>query len=490
MHIKEKAKDGLSRTYAVTISAADLVQKMDVRLIQMAPQMRLKGFRPGHAPVAHVKKMYGKAIMGEVIEQAVTDASKQTIEEHKLRPLSEPDIKLTSEIEKVMDGTADLVFDLTLELMPEFKVADLSKLDLTRLTAEPEQAQIDKMLTDLAANNTTYVEKKGKAADGDQLTVDFVGTLDGVAFDGGSATDAEVTIGAGRFIPGFEEQLAGAKAGDVVTIKVTFPEDYPAQNLAGKPAEFATTVKAVKAPQAGAVNDDLAKMYGLSSLEALTEAVKSRLQRDIDDAARAKLKRQLLDQLDGLHDFDLPARMVDEEFDGVWAQVQQAIAGGDLSDEDKGKSEDELKAEYRAIAERRVRLGLVLAEIGQTANVQVAQEEVARAISAQAAQFPGREREIANYFRNTPGAMARLRAPIYEEKVCDHIFATAKVTDQASTVEAIMADDDTPVATKPAKKSKAKAAKAEADGEATDAPVAEKKPAAKKASSKKAEAAE
>jgi trigger factor len=484
MQITETAKSGLSRTYSVSVAAADLVKHMDARIASMAPQMKLKGFRPGHAPTTHVKKLYGKAIMGEVIEQVVSDASKKTIEDGKLRPIAEPEIKLTSEIEAVMDGTAALTFDLILDVMPEFETADVSKISLTRLTAEPSDEQVNKTLGELAENNTSFEEKKGAAKLGDQTVIDFIGRIDGVAFAGGTGNDFGLTLGSGQFIPGFEDQLVGAKAGDVVMVKVPFPADYPSKDLAGKEAEFECTVKAVKAPAKGGIDDALAKQYGLSSLEALKEAVKSRLQRDIDEASRAKLKRELLDALDELHDFDLPAKMVDEEFDGVWAQVQQAISRGDLTEEDKGKSEDDLKAEYRAIAERRVRLGLVLAEIGQKSNVQVTQEEVARAINAQAAQYPGREREIADYFRKNPGAMARMRAPIYEEKVCDHIFATAKVTDKAVSVDEVMAEDETPVKAKPAKTKAAKPKAEKADAaEKTEAKADKpaKKPAAKKA---------
>lgn len=488
MQFKEKSKDGLNRVFDVKVSAKDLSKGLDERIEQLKPQINLKGFRKGKVPTTHIHKVYGRSIMGEIIEQILKDAQTVKLDENKIRPASQPELNITSDLEKVFDGKDDLTFELSMEIMPEFDVKDFSKIELTRPTADVPDADITDELQKLADTAKSFEDKKGAAKEGDQVIINFVGKVDGEEFAGGKADDAEVVIGAGRFIPGFEEGLTGAKAGDKPTLNVTFPEDYPAEHLRGKDAVFETEVKAVKGPVDTPLDDELAKKYGLQSLDTLKDAIKGRIESEYGEATRQKMKRQLLDAMDEVYDFELPAKMLEEEFNTIWTQVQQEKEQGNLSEEDAKKSEKDLKAEYEGIAERRVRLGLVLAEVGRDANIQVNQTEISRAINAQASQFPGQEKEVAQYFQKNPDALARLRAPIFEEKVIDHIFAKAKVKDVTVSKDELFAEDDAPVA-KPKKKAAAKkstAKKADDTGaEAKKAP-AKKKPAAKKATEKKA----
>jgi trigger factor len=331
--------------------------------------------------------------------------------------------------------------------MPDFIPVDVSTLELTRPVHEASDEEVETELQSLAEQSRTYEPRKGKtakAADGDQLLIDFTGRLDGEVFEGGSGQDMELVLGAGRFIPGFEEQLVGAKAGETRTLSVTFPEQYQAQNLAGKPAEFEVVVKEVRAPVAAAVDETLATRLGLENLDALRDAVRRNLSEQYGAASRFKLKRALLDQLDKTHDFPLPPRMVEAEFEVIWNQVHADLHAGRLSPEDQGKSHDELRAEYRKIAERRVRLGLVLAEIGRADNVTVTDAELNNAILAEARNYPGQERQVFDFYRQNPQAAAQLRAPVYEEKVVELIFNKAKITDQPVSKEELAAEDDLP----------------------------------------------
>ncbi|OYX35136.1 MAG: trigger factor [Caulobacterales bacterium 32-69-10] len=482
MQIVEKSGEGLSRVYGVTVPAADLNERLEARIREISPQINLKGFRPGKVPVAHVRKMYGKGIMQEIVEQTISDSQAQTLEQNKLRPAASPDFTLASDINAVMDGKADLAFDLAVEIMPEFEPVAVDGLELTRPTYEPTEAEVDEQLTELASQNRTYEAKDAAAADGDMVVADFLGRIDGTAFEGGAGEDAEIVIGSNRFIPGFEEQLIGAKAGDVVTIKVSFPDDYPVDTLKGKPAEFETTIKEVKAPADTAADDAFAERLGLQNLQALKDALKAQLSMQYDQASRYKLKRALLDVLDSRHDFPLPPRMVEGEFDAIWRQVEADRAGGELSEEDAGKSDDELKGDYRKIAERRVRLGLVLAEIGRLNGVTVTDSELNQAINAEARRYPGQEQQVFDAYRQRPDLQAALRAPIYEEKVVDLIVSKAKVADKPVSKDELFAEDDLPDGygeedAKPAKKAAPKKAKAEPAAEAAES--AAEKPAKK-----------
>ncbi len=444
MQITDKSGEGLSRVYGVTVPAASLAEKLTARIEEIRPKMNIKGFRPGKVPAAHVRRLYGKGLMSEVVQQVIDESSKEAL--GQVRPAGEPNLELQSEIEQVMDGKADLAFDISVDVMPEFEPVDVSTLSLTRYTYEPAEADIQSTLDGLLAANRTYEPrgKTAKAKDGDQILADFTGRIDGEPFEGGSMEGAEIVIGSNTFIPGFEEQLKGAKTGETRTLTVTFPEDYAAAHLAGKAAEFETTIKEVRAPVAGEVDDALAERLGMGDLDSLRNAVKGQLGQQYAGATRFKLKRALLDELDTAHDFPLPPRMVEAEFTSIWSQVQADKMQGKLSEEDVAKSDEDLQAEYRKIAERRVRLGLVLAEIGRRENVQVTDAEVNQALINEARKFPGQERQVFDFYRNNPQAAAQLRAPVYEEKVVDLIVGKAKVADETVDKETLLADDDLP----------------------------------------------
>ncbi len=445
MQVVEKSNEGLSRVIAVTIPVAELNEKLEARIKEVAPQMKLKGFRPGKVPASYVKKTFGRDFMGEIINASLNETSQGALEELKLRPAAPAEMNLTSDMDKVIAGQEDLAYEMSLEVMPEFTPVDPKTLKLTRPTYEASEEDLDEALKELASQAKSYEDKKGKtvkAADGDQLTIDFLGKIDGEAFDGGAATDADLVIGSGRFIPGFEEQLKGSKVGEEKTIEVTFPEEYQAKHLAGKAATFDVTVKAIKAEVESKIDDEFATRIGLESLDQLKELLKSNLNQQYAGAARFKLKRALLDVLDEGHDFALPPKMVDAEFEGIWAQVSADKDAGQLPEEDAKKSEDELKAEYKKIAERRVRLGLVLAEIGRANNVGVTDQELSNAIMAEARNYPGQEKMVLDFYRQNPNAAAQLRAPIYEEKVVDLIVSVAEVKDEAITKEELMKEED------------------------------------------------
>ncbi len=447
MQIVQKSGEGLSRVYGVTVPAGELSEKLNKRIEEMRPQMQLKGFRPGKVPALHVKKMYGKSLMGEIIDQAVTEGRDQALNDNNLRAAASPDIKLESDIEKVLAGESDLAFDLSVEVMPDFAPVDVSTLALTRPVHTPTDAEIDEQLKEIADQNRTYETKTGKAvkaAEGDMVVTDFVGRIDGEVFEGGSANDAEIVIGSGRFIPGFEDQLKGAKAGATVTVGVTFPDDYGVDTLRGKPAEFEVQVKEIKAPKTAEIDDEFAKSLGLEDLAALKAAIKAQLEQQYGQASRFKAKRALLDLLDSRHDFPLPPRMVESEFATIWAQVEAEKARGELSDEDKAKSDEELKAEYLKIAERRVRLGLVLAEIGRHANLVVTEQELLNAMRQEAMRYGAQAQEVFDALRQREDLQAQLRAPIYEEKVVDLILTKAKVTDEEVSKDTLFEEDELP----------------------------------------------
>ena len=337
IQIVEKSGDGLSRVYGVTVSAKELSQRVEARIVEISPQMSIKGFRPGKVPPAHVKRMYGKSIMGEVIEQAVNEGTQKAIDEAKVRPATQPEMKLESDMDKVMAGSQDLAYEIQVEVMPDFKPVDPSTLSLTRPVYAASDAEVDEAVAELAKQQRTYEPKTGKsvkAADGDMVVADFIGRIDGEAFEGGTASDSQIVIGSGQFIPGFEEQLIGAKVGDVVTVKVSFPAEYGVPALAGKPAEFETTVKDIRAPGETQVDEAFAEKLGMPSLQALKDAVRGQVEQTYANQSRFKLKRALLDALDAAHDFPLPPRMVEAEFGQIWSQVQNDKTQGELPDED------------------------------------------------------------------------------------------------------------------------------------------------------------
>jgi trigger factor len=491
IQIVEKSGEGLSRVFGVVVSATELSQRAEQRIKEISPQLSLKGFRPGKVPPAHVKRLYGKSIMGEVVEQTLNESTQKAIDDAKVRPATQPEMKLESDMDKVLAGQQDLAYEIQLEVMPEFKPVDPSTLELTRPVYQASDEEVDEAVAELAKQQRAYEPKTGKSAkaeDGDMVVADFVGRIDGEAFEGGTATDSQIVLGSGQFIPGFEPQLLGAKVGDVVTVKVSFPEDYGAAHLASKPAEFETTIKDIRAPAESKIDEDFASRLGMSSLQALKDAVRGQVEQTYANQSRFKLKRALLDVLDEGHEFPLPPRMVEAEFGQIWSQVEADKAQGNLPDEDVSKSDDELKADYRKIAERRVRLGLVLAEIGSLNNVTISDEELTNAARQEAMRYGPQAQEVFDYLRRTPAAQAQLRAPLYEDKVVDLLFRLAKVTDKPVSKDELMADDELPEGygsseeKKPAKKAAPKKAKAE-----EPAAEAEAKPA--KAKAKKAEAA-
>jgi trigger factor len=438
MNVTETKSEGLSREFRVSIPKGELADKLNDKIKEIAPKVQLKGFRPGKVPPAHIKKMYGKSIMGDIVNDLVQETSNKALEEKALRAASRPSIQLDSPADKVVAGESDLDYHMTLEIMPEFEPADVAGISVERMVAEPTEDEISAALTRLAENNKAYDPKEGKAEKDDAVVIDFVGKIDGENFDGGSAEGQTLVLGAGRFIPGFEEQIIGSQAGDDIEVKVGFPDDYPVDTLKGKPAIFEVKVKEVKGPRTPAIDEEFAKSLGLENLEALTNAIKTQLSGELNFATRQQVKRVLLDVLDEKHSFDLPPMMVKAEFEQIWAQFEQEKNAGRLSDEDKGKSDDELKAEYGKIAERRVRLGLVLAEIGRRADIQITNDELAQALRQEASRYPGQEKQVIEFYRSNPNALAQLRAPIYEEKVVDHILGKATVTDKKVTREDLM----------------------------------------------------
>jgi len=434
MEITQANTDGLKRTLNIVIGANELSDRFTERLGEFRERVQLKGFRKGKVPVAHLKKLYGRSLMAEVLDQAVRDTSSQAIAERKERPALQPDIKLPddqAEIERVIDGKADLAYSMSFEVLPEIAIADLSKLKLEKLTADVDDAAIEKALGELADRSVSYAAEEGReTGEGDRVIIDYVGKIDGEAFDGGTGEGAGIVIGQGNFIPGFEDGLKGAKAGDERVVNATFPADYPVQTLAGKTAQFDVKVKEVGAPKKPAIDDELAKSLGVEDLAKLRELVSAQLKKGYDDASRVKLKRELLDELEKVHSFELPASLVETEFQQIWKQLENNLKSQNKTLADEGKTEDEVTAEYRRIAERRVRLGLVIGEIGEKNKIQVSQEELRRALIEHARRYPGQEKMVYEYFEKTPGALAELRAPLFEDKVVDYVLELAKPSEK------------------------------------------------------------
>jgi trigger factor len=465
--IVEKSGEGLSRVYGVTVPAADLEGLLAARIAEITPTLNIKGFRPGKVPTAHVRRLYGKALMSEVVEKTLNETTQKVLDENKLRPAGDPDLKPEGDMEAVIEGKADLAYEIAVDVMPDFEPVDVSTLSLKRPVYEPTAKEVDEAVAELAKQNRTYESKTGKtvkAQDGDMVVIDFLGKLDGVPFAGGAAEDAELVLGSGQFIPGFEEQLVGAKPGTDVEVEVTFPENYQSEELKGKAAVFEVKVKDVKAPVDAPADDAFAARLGIENLEKLRELLKGNLEKEYAGASRFKLKRALLDQLDTKHDFPLPPKMVEAEFAAIWQQVEQDKAAGELPPEDAKKSDKKLKEEYRKIAERRVRLGLVLAEIGRANNVLVTEQELGEAMRQEAMKYGPQAQQVFDLFRQNPNAQAQLRAPIFEDKVVDLIVEKAKVKDTKVSKDELMKDDDLPAgygddeAPKPAKKKTAKKA--------------------------------
>ncbi len=445
MQVTETANEGLKRELKVVIDAKELDQRVSKRLDELKGEVRLKGFRPGKVPVDHIRKVYGRSVMAEVLQQAVAETSQKVLSDRAERAAFQPDIALSedeSEIENVMSGKADLSYTMSFEVLPEIKVADFGKFKLEKLVAEVQPEEIDKGVEQLLEGNLSYQPKDGDAEEGDQVIIDFVGKIDGEAFEGGSAEDAPVVLGQGRFIPGFEAGLAAAKAGDKRTIETAFPEDYPAEQLAGKDAVFDVTVKQVGSPVKPEANDDFAKLMGMEKLSDVRDAIEKKLADDLAAASRTKLKRSLLDKLDEAHSFELPDKLVENEFETIWNQIKSDMERSGSSFEDEDTSEEDARKRYREIAGRRVRLALVLSEIGDTNDIKVVDEEVNNALMERIRQFPGREREVFDFYKQNPQALAELRAPIFEDKVVDYILELAKVSEKKVSGEKLFENPD------------------------------------------------
>ena len=447
MQISETLSQDLHKQFTITVPASELDSRVTAKLEEMKPKVNLKGFRPGKAPVSFLKKQFGKSIMGEVVEAAVNEGSAKAIADNKLKPALQPRVEPVGSVEDVVDGKSDLTFKVIVDLMPEFETADPAKLTVERLTADIADADIDEALERLAKNVRNFVTKDGEAAKDDTVVIDYEGSIDGVPFDGGKGSDFSLTLGSGTFIPGFEDGLIGAKAGDHRDVKVTFPTEYHAPEMAGKDAVFAVTVKDVKAPEETPIDDELAKKLGLDDLATLKTRVREQLESDYKSASRLHLKRRVLDALDAAHSFPLPPAMVEHEFTNIWAQVEEELKREGKTAADEGKTEDELKAEYRKIAERRVRLGLVLGKLGEQNGITVQGDEVQRAIMARARQFPGQEQQVFQFYAQNQQAQAEIRAPLFEDKVVDFIAELATVNDRKVDKDTLFADpEDEPTA--------------------------------------------
>lgn len=451
MQVTETLNEGLKRKLAVVIPASDLNARLDAKLDDMKDKAVLKGFRPGKVPVTHLKKVYGKSAMSEVLTDAINATVAKTLEDRSERAAVQPKVDLPEDqtaINEVLDGKADLAFDVSYEVLPPVSLMEFKGLKLDQPVVDIEESEVDQELERVFRQQRGYEDKGDDAvvAEGDHLGLAFKGTIDGEEFAGGSSDHAHLTVGAGEFIPGFEEQLVGMKKGETKTVKVTFPEDYASEDLRGKQADFEVTILHVDAPREGELNDEFAQKLGLENLAALRDAVRSQMSDALASMSRQAMKRQILDALDEGHKFDVPEQLVDAEFNTIWDRVKHEIEHHGRSFEDEGTTEEEAREQYRKIAERRVRLGLVVAEIGNKNNIEVTEEEHQQALIAEVRRFPGQEQQVYDYYRKNPTALASLRAPVFENKVVDFVAELAEKTDKKMTREElgklISADED------------------------------------------------
>lgn len=463
MQVTETLAEGLKRELKVIVAAADIEEKVNAKLAEVAQTLSLPGFRPGKVPMPLIKKKYGDSVRGEVLERVVNEGSGKAIMDRSLKPALQPKVEIGK-----YDNGGDLEFTLSVEILPDVPAVDFSSIQLERLKATAPDSEVDNALERIAKSrqNSEPVTEARPAASGDILSIDFLGRVDGEAFDGGKAEDYPLELGSNSFIAGFEDQLVGAKAGDKKVVKVTFPTEYGASHLAGKDAEFEVTVKELRRAIPAPIDDELAKSMGRDSVDALKTAIREELERDFVAVSRIKVKRKLLDKLSEMVSFEVPPGMVDGEFNGIWSQWEAARKAGQADDADKDKSDDELKAEYRVIAERRVRLGILLADIGQKNNIQIGQEDLNRALANEARRYPGQEAVVFNYYRSNPEALESLKGPIFEDKVIDFILEMAKTSERVVTPDELMKDDDEGQAAESDSKPKKKAAKEKAGEEA------------------------
>jgi len=431
MQVTETLNEGLKRGYAITVTAAELDAKVNEKLTEAQPEIEMKGFRKGKVPMALLKKQFGQRMIGEAMQEAIDGAMNEHFEKSGDRPAMQPDVKMTNEDWKEGD---DVAVDMSYEALPEIPEVDLSGVTLEKLVVKAEDEAVTEALENLAQNAQEFEAREEAAAseDGDQVVIDFLGKVDGEAFEGGAADDYPLVLGSNSFIPGFEEQLVGVKAGDEKDVSVTFPEEYQAEHLAGKEAVFSCTIKEVKAPKAAEINDEMAKKFGAEDLEGLKGQIRERLESEYSGAARAVMKRATLDKLDELVSFDLPPSLVEAEAKQIahqlWHEDHPEVEGHD-------HGEIETTEEHTSLAERRVRLGLLLAELGQKAEVEVTDAEMTQAIMAQARQYPGQERQFFEFIQQNAQMQQQLRAPLFEDKVIDHLFESATVEEKEVSKE-------------------------------------------------------
>ena len=447
MEVTQTHAQGLKREFKVVLAAADLAERVEGQLIEVKAKARIPGFRPGKVPVSHLKRLYGRSIMAEVVQDAVNEANRKIVEDNQLRLAMDPKIDFSwdrQEIEKVFEAQTDLAFTVALEVLPKIEAGGFDEIEIERLVADVSGADVDQVLARLAEQNRVYTAKEGEAVaeNGDKATLDFTGKIDGEPFEGGSGENVDVVLGSGSFLPGFEAQIEGMKPGETRTIPVMFPDDYSAARLAGKAATFDVTLKRAAAPAEVEIGDEFARGLGFEDLAKLKDAIRANIERDHLAASRGKWKRDLLDALDEKYVFDVPEGLVRQEFDAVWRKVEAEQNRSGRSHEDDNTTEEAARADYLKIAERRVRLGLLLAEIGARADIKVSDEEVNQALAQQARAFPGQEKMVWEYYRKNPSALAGIRAPLFEEKVVDHILSRVKLTDRKVSKDELLKVND------------------------------------------------
>jgi trigger factor len=447
MQVTETLAEGLKHEFQISVPASDLDAKADARLVDLKDKVRLNGFRPGKVPVSHLKKVYGRSVMAETVEQTIRDTNTKIFTERGFRLATEPKVTMPTEekaVEDILTGKSDLNYTVSIEVVPSIQLADFKGFSVEKPVADVTDTDVDEAIKRIADANRGYAAKGegAKAENGDRVTVSFKGSIDGTPFEGGTGENIQVVIGSNTFIPGFEEQLLGMTAGETRTLKVSFPKNYTNLELAGKPAEFETTASLIEAPQDTEINDEFAKTLGLESLDKLKEAARERLAAEYAGATRQRVKRMLLDRLDEAHRFEAPPSLVDEEFNLMWNSIRAEMESGGKTFADEDTTEEAAKEEYRKIADRRVRLGLVLSEIGEKNKITVTEDEVSRAVIERARSMPGREKEVWEYYQKNANALAQLRAPIYEDKVVDFILELANVTEKKVTREDLYKDED------------------------------------------------
>ena len=451
MQVTQTISEGLKREYRVVVPVADLDAKVTERLTDLKDRVRINGFRPGKVPIEHLRRMYGRAVLAEAIEATVREANTSIIAEHGFKLAMDPKVVMPQgegEMAEMMAGKSDLAYSVELEILPQIELGDFKDIRLERLTANVADQEIDDALGKIAEQNRPFADKGegAKAEQGDRVVVSFTGTINGEPFEGGTADDVALVIGSKSFIPGFEEQLIGIGRGETRTVDATFPQNYLSPDLAGKAASFQVTAKSIEAPGTVDIDDAFAKSLGVESLEKLKEAVKDRLGREHAEVTRRRVKRGLLDALDARYKFDLPPSLVEQEFANVWRTLVTDLESQGRTFADENTTEEAAREEYHKIAERRVRLGLVIAEIGEKNDIKVNEEELTRAIVERARQFPGQEQQIWDYYRNNPSAVAALRAPIFEEKVVDFLLELAKLDEKKVSREELYNEDEQPAA--------------------------------------------